>query len=75
MAYTVEQLTALENSIANGSTTVKYGDKEVQYRSLNEMLRIVSIIKNELYPNAIKTNRRKFVEMGRGYETSSNESI
>lgn len=75
MAYTVEQLTALENSIANGSTTVKYGDKEVQYRSLSEMLRIVSIIKNQLYPNSVRTNRRKFVEMGRGYETCTNESI
>lgn len=48
MAYTSEQLTALENAIAEGVLKVEYGDKKVEYRSLNEMIRIRDIIKQAL---------------------------
>lgn len=40
MAYTQQQLDALEAAIAEGALSVKYGDKAVTYRSLDEMLRI-----------------------------------
>lgn len=45
MAYTLEQITALETAIAQGALSVKYSDKEVTYRSLEEMLKILSIMK------------------------------
>jgi len=48
MAYTNEQYIALCEAIAQGALSVKYGDKEVTYRSLNEMLRIKSNMETEL---------------------------
>ena len=47
-AFTLEQYNALNNSIAQGTLTVEYGDKTVTYRSLDEMLRIRNIIATEL---------------------------
>ena len=41
--FTQEKLDALENAIAEGVLKVKYQDKEVQYRSLDEMLRLREI--------------------------------
>lgn len=48
MAYTIEQVTALEAAIAEGALTVKYQDKQVTYRSLDEMLRILKLMKQQL---------------------------
>ena len=66
MPYTESQYNALKDAIANGSESVKYGDKEVKYRSLSEMKGILLIMEAELYPNAL-VNRRKYVEQGRGF--------
>lgn len=48
MAYTQAQLTALEEAIASGATSVSYEGKTVTYRSLDDMSRIASIIRNAL---------------------------
>lgn len=48
MAYTIEQVTALEAAISEGALTVKYQDKQVTYRSLDEMLRILKLMKQQL---------------------------
>jgi hypothetical protein len=48
MAYTQIQLDALEAAIAEGTLKVEYGDKKVEYRSLNEMIRIRDLMKAEL---------------------------
>lgn len=48
MAWTADQLSQLDTAIANGSLTVKYGDKQVTYRSLEEMLRIRDLMRKEL---------------------------
>ena len=40
MAWSQAQLTALEDAIAKGITRVKYRDKEIEYRSLKEMLQL-----------------------------------
>ena len=48
MAFSQTQLDALEEAIATGSTRVKYADKEVEYRSLSEMLRLRDIIRRSL---------------------------
>lgn len=45
---TQEQLTILEEAIASGATLVRYHDKTVQYRSLDEMMRIRDLIRQEL---------------------------
>lgn len=67
MAYTLEQYTLLKEAIANGSESVKYGDKEVKYRSLSDMMRVLSLMEAELFPNSPNLNRRKLVEQGRGF--------
>jgi hypothetical protein len=48
MAYTLDQLTALQDAIAQGVLEVKHADKTVTYRSLNEMNRICGIIEQAL---------------------------
>ena len=58
MAYTIEQLTALEAAIAEGALTVKYQDKLVQYRSLDEMIRIRKLMRDDLGLNGTSGGRR-----------------
>jgi len=47
-AFTVEQYQALAAAVAQGATTVKYGDKEVTYRSLDEMIRLMGMMEAQL---------------------------
>lgn len=37
MAFTLEQLEALEEAYATGALTIKYADKEVTYRSQKDL--------------------------------------
>lgn len=48
MAFTIEQHDALEAAIGQGALKVEYGDKRVQYRSLDEMIRILNLMKSQL---------------------------
>jgi parvulin-like peptidyl-prolyl isomerase len=48
MAYTQAQLAALEAAIAEGALTVKYQDKQVTYRSLDEMIRLRNMMRREM---------------------------
>ena len=48
MAFTIDQYNALTEAIAQGATRVKYADKEVQYASLSDMLRIKRLMENDL---------------------------
>lgn len=47
-SFTPEQLIALEAAIADGALRVKYSDKEVEYRSLKEMLQTRDLMRSEL---------------------------
>lgn len=42
------QLTALEDAIASGALRVKYSDKEITYRSIDEMLRVRDFLLKKL---------------------------
>lgn len=59
-AFTQENLTALENAIVEGVKKVKYSDKEVEYRSLDEMMRLRNLMKKELCQNTSKTKKGVF---------------
>lgn len=48
MAWTLTDLQALEKAIASGTLSVKYADRQVNYRSLDEMLKIRDMIAKEL---------------------------
>jgi len=74
--YTIEQYNSLCAAISLGATKVNYGDKSVEYRSLEEMIRLKQIMESQLFPaQSVKaqTNRRKYAEYGRGYEQGTIE--
>lgn len=48
MAWTIEEYNALKSAVATGAKTVKYADKEVTYRSLEEMAAILRSMAEEL---------------------------
>lgn len=47
-SYTLENLAVLEQAIASGTRSVYYGDKRVDYRSLDEMQRIRNVMLDAL---------------------------
>lgn len=53
MAYTQTQLDALKDAAAKGVLEVEYDNQRVKYRSLTEMLRMISIIERELSGQAV----------------------
>ncbi|WP_369816905.1 phage head-tail joining protein [Pedobacter sp. Hv1] len=55
--YTIEQYNILSSAIAQGALRVRYGDKEVEYRSLKDMLAVQKLMYEELFPTKIKTSR------------------
>lgn len=46
--FTLEKLKALESALADGVRRVKYTDKEVEYRSLDEMKDLIAAMKKAL---------------------------
>jgi hypothetical protein len=60
MAWTQDQLTAIEQAIASGTTRVKYKDREVQYASLEELMRVRQMMLDELQPSRSKTRYPSF---------------
>ncbi|MFN5174825.1 MAG: phage head-tail joining protein [Holosporaceae bacterium] len=61
MAFTQAQLDALETAIASGTLEVKTGDKSVRYHSLDEMIKLRDVIRNQLNADTQnKTSRASF---------------
>jgi hypothetical protein len=60
--FTAEDLAALESAIAKGVKTVKYTDKEITYRSLDEMLKIRDMIRNCLGLNGNQRGLRRVAQ-------------
>lgn len=48
MAFTITQLEALEAAIAQGAKRVKYTDKEVEYNSYDDMIKLRDRMRIEL---------------------------
>lgn len=66
MAFTSAQYAALQAAIADGALTVRYADKTVTYRSLDEMVRILKMMENDLGMNA-NPSGRYFTQFGKGF--------
>lgn len=64
--YTLEQYNALMAALAQGVKKVKYFDKEVEYRSLEEMLRLQIEMERCLFPEQNKNNGRTFTSFSKG---------
>jgi hypothetical protein len=48
MAYTTDQLTALETALAKGEKSVTFADRTIVYRTVDEMLSAMREIKRNL---------------------------
>ena len=48
MAYTESQLHALETALAKGERRVSFGDKTVEYRSIEELQAAIRTVEDEL---------------------------
>lgn len=64
--YTQEQLDALNAAIASGALVVEYGDKRVEYRSLNDMIRTRNLMLQDLTPPANRKSGRKYASFTKG---------
>jgi hypothetical protein len=67
MAYTIEQYNALQAAIAEGALSVRYADKSVTYRSLDEMMRILKLMATELGLNTCNDGGRRYASFSKGY--------
>jgi len=67
MAFTIEQYQALQEAIAEGALSVRYADKSVTYRSLDEMIRILKLMANDLGLDANNGGGRRFTSFSKGF--------
>jgi hypothetical protein len=63
--YTLDMLATLQEAIATGTRSVYYGDKRVDYRSLDEMIRIQNMMLIAL-GLATPCDNRKYAEFTTG---------
>lgn len=61
--YTQAQLDALRASVARGVKTVSYDGNSATYNSIDEMLKLISVIERALNP---KRNRMQYPAFDRG---------
>ena len=55
MAYTQAQLQALETALAKGEHRVSFGDKTVEYRSVDELKEAIREVKRSILEQAAAT--------------------
>ena len=48
MAFTCQQLEALESAIANGALELRIGDKTIRYQNMMDLMRARDLIKEQL---------------------------
>jgi hypothetical protein len=66
MAFTIDQYNTLIGAIAQGALKVKYADKEVEYRSLSDMIRVKQMMETELGLNPTSNGKRVYAEFKTG---------
>ncbi|WP_448682593.1 phage head-tail joining protein [Pseudomonas nicosulfuronedens] len=67
MSYTLEKYQALKAALAGGELQVRYADRSVTYRSVDEMMRILRQMEGELGLNANSNGGRRFASFSKGY--------
>ena len=55
MAYSQAQLDALEAALAKGERRVSFGDKTVEYRTVEELAAAIKEVKRGLFDDAVNT--------------------
>lgn len=64
--FTQQMLDSLIGAIAQGALEVWYGDKRVKYRSLDEMLKIKTLMEKDL-GLAPKDGGRRYAKYNKGF--------
>ena len=59
MAYTPEQLAALERALATGEHRVTFGDRTVEYRSVDDLIAAIAVVRQGLQEQAIAAGTSK----------------
>lgn len=67
MAFTLEQYQALKAAIAEGALSVRWSDRSVTYRSLDEMIRTLRLMEDELGLNGNNNGGRRYASFSKGY--------
>ncbi len=57
MAHTQAQLQALETALAKGEKRVTFGDKTVEYRTVDELKAAIDLVKRDLLEQAVATGQ------------------
>jgi hypothetical protein len=67
MAWTQQQLNAIEAAIASGELTVRFGDRTVTYRSMDELLQARAVVQEALAAESgTATDRFSFAQVSKG---------
>ncbi len=73
MAHSQEHLTALETALAKGEKRVTFGDKTVEYRTVEELQSAIESVKRDLHDQAVasgldpRSARQVRVTTSKGY--------
>jgi hypothetical protein len=59
MAFTTEQLTALETAISTGQLSVRFNGREIRYQSTKEMIWLRDRMRGELGLNTQENSRSR----------------
>jgi len=59
VTYTLEQLDALKRALATGERRVTFGDKTVEYRSIDELCAAIRAVESELARGAGSASTRQ----------------
>lgn len=63
MAFSQEQLIALETAIAKGANTVQLGGRLIKYQSLDDMLKLRDTMRAELGLNSNTNSRGRILNL------------
>ena len=55
MAFTEEQLSVLESALAKGEKRVTFGDKTVEYRTVDELKQAIAEVEAAMHKDAVST--------------------
>jgi hypothetical protein len=67
VAFTSEQLSALEAAASTGALTVKFADRLGTYQSLSDLLEAIKLARRDVSAASGSQSRRIYLEHGRGY--------
>ena len=66
MAWTQADLDAIEGALKTGTLRVRLGDRDIIYRSLDEMIRIRNLIAGDVQPLATGSIGVQYISTNKG---------